>query len=261
MARARRPRVLVTGAGGRIGTILREGLADDFDLTGIDARRSKRRAWKHADLTKRRQAVRAAAGQAAVIDLAADPSVGSRWDRIYDNNMAITLNVLEAARENGVQRVVFASSNHVVGRYELDEPYASIVSGRYDGLTPGAVPLLTSSTPIRPDSPYGVGKAFGEAAARFFSEQHGLSVICLRIGTVTPSGRPSSVRQLATLLTHGDLVRLVRAALEAPAELRFGVYFGVSANTWRFWDLSEAQRDLGYEAEDDAEVWRDALVP
>jgi uronate dehydrogenase len=253
--------VLVTGAGGRIGTILREGLAEDFDLTGVDARRSKRLAWKHADLTKRRDAMRAAVGRDAVIDLAADPSLASSWETVYENNMAITLNVLEAAKESGVERVIFASSNHVVGLFELDEPYASIVDGRYDGLTPGSIPLLTSSAPIRPDTPYGVGKAFGEAAGRYFSEEHGLSVICLRIGTVTPSGRPSSVRQLATLLTHGDLVRLVRATLEAPPELRFGVYYGVSANTWRFWDLSEAQQDLGYEPQDDAEVWRGELAP
>lgn len=252
--------MLVTGAGGRIGTILRESLAEDFDLTGVDARRSKRLAWKHADLTKRRDALSAASGQDSVIDLAADPSIASSWQTIYDNNMAITLNVLEAARESGVDRLIFASSNHVVGLYERDEPYASIVAGRYDGLTPDAVPLLTSSAPIRPDSPYGVGKAFGEAAGRYVSEEHGLSVICLRIGTVTPSGRPSSVRQLATLLTHGDLVRLVRSSLEAPPELRFGVYYGVSANTWRFWDVSEAQRDLGYEPQDDAEAWRDKLA-
>lgn len=253
--------MLVTGAGGRIGTILRERLDEDYSLTGVDARRSRRRAWKHAQLANRREAVRAVAGHDAVVDLAADPSIASGWDTVYDNNMAITLNVLEAAKEQGVARVVFASSNHVVGGYELDEPYASIVAGRYEGLTPGEIPLLTASAPIRPDSPYGVGKAFGEALGRYYSEAHGLSVICLRIGTVTPSGRPSSVRQLATLLTHGDLVRLVRAALEAPAELRFGVYYGVSANRWRFWDVSEARRDLGYEPQDDAEVWREELAP
>ena len=68
--------------------------------------------------------------------------------------------------------------------YELDQPYASIVAGAYDGLDPASVPLIGTDWPIRPDSPYGVGKAFSEAAARYYSDQYGISCICLRIGTV-----------------------------------------------------------------------------
>jgi nucleoside-diphosphate-sugar epimerase len=261
MAGGRRRRVLVTGAGGRIGTILRAGLGAGYEVHGVDARRSKRLAWKHADLKRLRTAVRATSGCEAVVDLAADPSPRSGWGTVYGNNVAITWNVLEAACQQGVERLVFASSNHVVGLFERDEPYASIVTGHYEGLTPETVPLLDSRAPIRPDSPYGVGKALGEAAARYFAEEHGLSVVCLRIGTVTASGRPGSVRELATLLTHGDLVRLVRSSLEAPADLRFGIYYGVSANTWRIWDIEEAARDLGYDPHDDAEAWRNDLAP
>ena len=109
-------------------------------------------------------------------------------------------------------------------------------------------------SPIRPDGPYGIGKAFGEAAARYYADEFGLSVVCLRMGSV--SERPTSAREFATLLTHRDLVQLVRRVLAAPDSLRFAVYYGVSANTWRFWDIDDARRDVGYEPEDDAEAWR-----
>lgn len=99
-----------------------------------------------------------------------------------------------------------SSSNHVVGMYEHDEPYASVVAGRYERLDPDELPRLKADAPTRPDGPYGVGKAFGEAAGRYYSEAFGLSVICLRIGTVTGENRPEEPRHFATMLTHRDLV-------------------------------------------------------
>jgi hypothetical protein len=152
--------------------------------------------------------------------------------------------------------VVYASSNHVVGMYERDEPYASVVAGRYDGLDPALVPRLDASVPVRPDSLYGVGKAFGEAAARFYAEEHGLSVICLRIGTVTKRDRPVKPRDFATLLTHRDLVHLVDRCLSAPDSCRFAIVYGVSANTWRLWDIDAARDAIGYQPRDNAENWR-----
>src|SRR5919107_2382311 len=85
----------------------------------------------------------------------------------------------------------------------------------------------------RPDGPYAVSKAIGEAAARYFADVHGLSVICLRIGAVNRGDRPRDMRHLSTLLTHRDLVQLVERCIDAPDELRFAVLYGVSANTWR----------------------------
>jgi hypothetical protein len=130
------------------------------------------------------------------------------------------------------------------------------VAGAYEGLDPAAVPLIEPSWPVRPDSAYGVGKAFAEAAARYYAERHGMSSICLRIGTVRADDRPAEQRHYATLLSHGDLVRLVECALAAPQELRYGVYYGVSANAWRFWDLANAREELGFEPYDDAERFR-----
>jgi nucleoside-diphosphate-sugar epimerase len=194
--------------------------------------------------------------QHVVIDLAADPRGGAPWEVVYRNNMRATYNAYEAARRAGVRRVVFASSNHVTGEYERDEPYASVVAGRYKGLDPRGLPMITSRHAVRPDSYYGVGKAFGEALGRFYAEEHGLSVICLRIGSVSAADRPSEPRDFATLLTHADLVRLVQSAIEAPGEVGFAVVYGVSDNTWRFWDLDEARSLLGYAPRDNAESWR-----
>jgi GDP-D-mannose dehydratase len=166
------------------------------------------------------------------------------------------MNSLEGARRAGVRRYVFASSNHVTGLYERELPWSAIVAGDYTGIDRAAIPQIGTSSPIRPDSAYAVGKAIGEAAAQLYSDTYGLSAICLRIGTVNRADRPQQPRHFATLLTHADLLRLVQCALDAPDELRFGVYYGVSRNTWRFWDISDAAADIGYEPQDDAERFR-----
>jgi nucleoside-diphosphate-sugar epimerase len=249
------PTTLITGAGGLVGQILWRALADDHDLRGIDRRRAP--GIRRGDMTKLKSVERAFEGAEAVVDLAGHPQVSTAWRDVRKNNIPATMNALEAARRAGVERVVFASSNHVTGMYERDEPYARIVAGRTGDLDHVQVPLIRTTDPARPDSPYAVGKAFGEAAARYYSDAYGLSVICLRIGTVNGEDRPTQPREFATLLTHADLDRLVRCALQAPPEIRFGVYYGVSANTWRFWDVANAQ-EIGWAPRDDAEQFRPA---
>ena len=249
------PHVLVTGAAGLIGRVVAEALADDYVVHGLDVKHGPDVEWVR-DMTTLRHVEPAFEGMSAVVDLAADASASAPWRPVLRNNVPATVNTLEAARRAGVRRVVFASSNHVVGLFEREEPYAAIVAGEYEGLDPTTLPRLTAAAPIRPDGPYGAGKAFGEAAARFYSEEHGLSVICLRIGTVNSENRPTSARQFATLLTHRDLVHLVRSCLAAPDDLSFGIFYGVSANTWRFWDIEQAREAIGYMPRDDAEAWR-----
>jgi uronate dehydrogenase len=251
------PTVLITGAGGLIGQILRRGLAGEYEFRGIDSRRSP--GIRRADMTKPKSIAREFEGVDTVVDLAGISQLTTPWREVWKNNIAATVNAFEAARRAGVRRVVFASSNHVTGLYERDQPYARIVAGELDSLDRNEIPLIRTTDPIRPDSPYALGKAFGEAAGRYYADEFGLSVFCLRIGTVNAEDRPTGSRHFATLLTHADLIRLVRRALEAPPELRFGVYYGVSANTWRFWDVANA-REIGWIPEDDAERYRQGGV-
>ena len=94
----------------------------------------------------------------------------------------------------------------------------------------------------------------GEAAARYYAEEHGLSVLCLRIGTLNRADRPSAARHFATLLTHADMVSLVRCCIEAPPDLTFGVFYGVSANRWRIWDVERRQVHLAGGIVEDAQL-------
>ena len=253
---ARKKRVLITGAAGTIGGVLGRALADDYDLTGVDLEQAAEMETTVADMRDAAAVAGAFAGQDAVIDLAAASRSETPWDRVYENNVASTYNALEAARDAGVKRLIFASSNHVTGMYEEDAPYSSIVAGDYSGLDPATIPMITTDMPIRPDGPYGIVKEFGEASGRYFSDRYGLSVMCLRIGTLNPQSRPQDVRQFATLLSHHDLVHLVDRCLSAPDGVRFGIYYGVSNNHWRFWDISNSAEEIGFQPQDNAELWR-----
>ncbi len=249
-------RVLITGIAGRIGTLVRTALVADFDVSGIDIKSVDGIDCLVADMSDYAAIRPAFEGIDIVIDLANDPSGSLSWERAYANNIPSSYNCLRAASEAGVQRYVLTSSNRATEAYEQDEPYASICRGDYGNLQPGSFPLLTTAVPVRPNGPYGIGKCLAEAAARYFSDYHGLNVVCLRLGTVHGGDAPRAVRQFATLLTPRDLQQLYRRAIDAHGGLRFATFYGVSNNTWRFWDISDAALLIGYHPQDNAETYR-----
>lgn len=253
---AERPAVLITGAAGVVGTALAKRLGERYELTGVDLARTRHLRSARASTADLGAIEPLFEGKDVVVDLAAASSPSASWDVITRNNLVCTRNVFVAAQRAGVARVVFASSNRVTGMYERDPPYSGIVSGTYDGLDPAAVSPITVRHPVRPDSPYAAAKVFGEAAGRYYADEFGVSVICLRIGTVLPKDRPSSPRHYATLLTHRDLAQLVGCAIDADPGIRFAIFYGVSENTWRFWDIGDARDAIGYRPVDDAEAWR-----
>ena len=174
-------------------------------ISGVDARPiddDSLAAFTLADCFDYDAVAPAFEGQEAVVHLAANAPVETPWPDVLRNNIASTHNVYEAARQHGVKRIVFASSNHAVGNFELDEPYKSIGLGDYSLVDndPANIPQVDHQVPIRPDSDYGVSKVFGEATGRYYNEHFGLEVACLRIGSVVPQNRPNqhpSLRNMA----------------------------------------------------------------
>lgn len=235
-------RVLITGAGGTIGTILREGFRGRFDvvrLLDVAALGSAQPGEEivTADVRNLGAVAEVVAGVSAVVHLAGIPHEDT-LERIMQTNMVGTYHVFEAARRQGRPRVVLASSTHVTGFYEAGE-------------------RLGPDVPLRPDSFYGVGKAFAENLGRLYADKHGLEVVCLRLGTV--ADRPTTPRHLSTWLSPRDAVELFSCSLTAPG-VGFTVAYGASDNQRGWWDLSSA-RQLGYRPADDAERWADQIEP
>jgi nucleoside-diphosphate-sugar epimerase len=261
-----RPLVLVTGSAGLVGRILRASLADRFELRGFD-RQGAGGLDSVGDVRDIAALEQACQGAQAVVHLAADQRVDAPWPDLLEDNIVGSYSVFEAARRASVPRVVFASSNHVTGMYEPDWANETELADQPD--RPG---MVGSDAELRPDSLYGVSKAFGEALGRYYSERHGLRVICLRLGSVLPEDDPwlAAVRLAeqplpvfrrfqATWLSHRDCAGLVAAALRA--DVRWAVVYGVSANPHRFWDLAAAERLLGFRPRDAAPLAARSISP
>jgi uronate dehydrogenase len=227
--------VLLTGAAGTIGATLRAGLpANGWQLTSVDVRSDGDVSVTDVRVAEQLDAVME--GVDAVVHLAVQGE--NAWPVIRDANIEGTFQVFEAARRHRVRRVIYASSNHAVG------------------FTPQPVGgELPADIPPRPDTLYGVSKAFGEALARYYVDRYGMQVACLRIGTFAE--RPPDLRALGTWLSPDDCVRLVDACLRSP-DLSYALVWGISANTRRTWSL-EAGYALGYFPVDDAERYAESL--
>jgi len=233
-------RLLITGAAGTIGAVLREGLrgvAPTLRLMDLEPQAAGAgEEVVTGDVRSLEDARRAVAGCDAVVHLAAIAD-DAPFEPILDVNIRGTHNVFEAARLEGCRRLVFASSNHVIGFHPVGE-------------------TLTPEAPLRPDSYYGVSKAFGEALGRLYHDKHGLQVACLRIGTF--AAEPLTQRHLSTWLSHRDAVQLVRRCLEAPS-LGFLIVYGTSGNR-RSWWRSPGWEAIGYRPQDDAETFADRVA-
>src|SRR5918997_2671171 len=196
--------VLITGAGGGVGTLLRRELAGKYTLRLSDIR--------------------------AIVHLGGY-SVEGPWDDILQANIVGCYNVFEAARQNGVKRILFATSNHAVGFYRRDE-------------------TIDHRVYIKPDSRYGVSKVFGEALGSLYADKYGMEVFNMSIGNV--GERPLDKRRLAIWFSPRDLAQLVTIGIEHP-DVRFEIVYGVSGNTRSWYDNSNAYR-LGSKPQDDAET-------
>jgi uronate dehydrogenase len=234
-------RVLLTGAAGDVGGRLRRLLGPVYPELRLSDLKTPAglgagEPFVQADLADLAQVEAAVDGMEGIVHLGGF-SVEGPWETILSANIVGCYNLFEAARRKGVKRVVFASSNHAVGFYP-----------RYH--------RIGTDVTVRPDSRYGVSKAFGEALGALYADKHGLGVLCLRIGNV--GDRPVDQRRLAIWVSAEDLAQLVRIGLEHP-DLRYEIFYGVSHNERSWWDNSRAHA-FGYRPAGRAEDHRDAAL-
>ena len=246
-------RVLVTGLSGLIGRAFRKQVDGRYDLRALNRSAVEGLPCHQADIADLGAIKPAFAGVETVVHLAAQ--VGNpAWEAVLRHNITGTYNVFEAAREAGVKRVVFASSGAAVSGIESDKPYSDLVAGRYEGLT--SWPILTHLSPLRPSGLYGASKVWGEALGRHYTDAHGLSVICVRIGRVHAEDRPRSAREFSVWCSQRDIARFLESCVEAPETVRFEIFFCASRNKWGYRDLEHPRAILGWEPVDAAEDHR-----
>ncbi len=231
-------KVLLTGAAGHIGTSLRNYLGNKYHFRCLDIKQVEdEEDVITADITHFEAVLNAMEGVEAVVHLA-HPGFDRPWEDVYANGTAGTYNVFEAARRAGVKKIVYASATAVLGWREMKE-------GK----------RVSPDMPVHPNSLYGVGKATGELLARYFVDMYQMSIICLRIGSfyVDPPF-PQSLNDdiLHTWCSSEDLAQLVYRCLETDG-LGFQVFYGVSNNKRRLWDIANARKLVGYRPTGDAE--------
>lgn len=231
-------RVLITGAAGQIGRALRRAWQGKYwmrlsDVAALPAAGTHEECVT-ADIADFGQVDALMQGGIEAVAHFGAQSVEGSWDQVLGPNVIGVYNILEAARRNGVKRVILASSNHAIGFYRRERP-------------------LDTDTPPRPDGPYGVSKAFAEAIGSMYADKHGLTVACLRIGTFREPDQPDSVRHLMTWISHRDMVQLAERCIEAP-DYHFVIAYGISNNARARWSNAKVAH-LGYRPQDNAETY------
>ncbi|MEH3086826.1 MAG: NAD(P)-dependent oxidoreductase [Xylophilus ampelinus] len=231
-------RILLTGAAGGLGRVLRQrlqGAADILrlsDIAPMDPPQGPHEEVVACDLADKAAVDALVRGVDAIVHFGG-VSVERPFEEILEANIRGTFHVYEAARRHGVRRVVFASSNHVIGFHKQTE-------------------RLDADAPRRPDGYYGLSKSYGEDLASFYCDRYGIETVSIRIGSSFPA--PRDRRMMSTWLSYRDLDDLVRRALSTPG-VGHTVVYGMSANREVWWDNAKASA-LGFVAQDSSEVFR-----
>lgn len=246
-------KVLITGGAGLIGSILIDKLSDKYEFSTLDLKEVPGIKSTVANLDELDAIQPAFEGIDTVVHLAADRSPEGSWESILQNNFVATYNVFEASKRSGVKRVIFASSNHAEGGFYLDPPWKHINEGNFHLLERDNYELVTERHMIRPDSYYGVAKAYGEALGSYYNDYHGVSSFHLRIGWVLETDDPTfSPYALSLWLSHRDTAQIIDLCIGAPESHKYDIFNATSENMWKIFDIQHAKDALGYKPEDAA---------
>jgi len=247
--------VLITGAAGNLGLKLRQHLQGRYALRLLDIDRRGDDQIVQADLSQWDQQWSVHfQGVNVVVHLAGNPLAHQTWPNVIGPNIDATIHVFEAAVAAGVQRVIFASSNHVLGGYKDDANHGPLTPDTPP--RPGARYLVQGEQ--RDSTPYAAAKLFGERMGKCYAATHALSVIAIRIGWVRPGENPAREIPLERgpwfrlmWLSNRDYCQLIERCIEAGNLPSFVILNGMSANTGMRWDIETTRRLVGYEPQDD----------
>ena len=245
---ARSRSVLVTGASGLIGGLVVKNLGHKYAFSALNRRPVKGIPCTQADIADLDAILPAFEGIETVIHLANYIDDTHTWERHLSAGIVGTRNVFEAARLNGVKRVIYGSTGDTQTGYEYDSqlPFGLLAAGKYDQ-APDQWKRLTHRDPVRPKSIYGACKVFGEALGRYYSDDYGLSVLCIRLGGVLPDNKPILRRHYPGYLSHADCIQIFDKCLQAPLSLKFDIFNAISNNRYRWRDTAHAREVLGWE--------------
>ena len=260
-------KVLITGVSGIVGSsaylVMRQH-PERYDIYGLGRRRALSDRVKDArdiDLPEDHHftvdiadfdAVRGAVeGMDTVVHMAADPA-GGEWESVLRNNIVGAYNVFEACRQAGVGRIVAASTIQVSTGHRQMPPYNATAEGRFEPL-PAGVPRVSAQMPAEPRNLYASSKVFNESLCRTYAFSHGMSCLAVRIGWVVGEDRVPNERAQDIWCSQRDIGTLMQACVDAPEDLRFDIFYGMSNNRTLWLDLSNAKEKLGWEPRDRAE--------
>lgn len=233
----KRPRILLTGAAGKIAQILIPELSKHSDLTLTDIRPlpvPPDLPFRQADIGDKKAMLQLCRGQDILLHLAAK-QLKSSWEDILNTNISGIQTLFDAALESRIRRIVFASSIQVSNAWPQHFP--------------------APAAPALPNNLYGASKIWGEALGSVYAHQHDMSVICLRIGWVLSKADDLfQTRKVdpSMVLSHKDLISLVSAAIHAPQSLHYAIVGGLSANRRLRLDPRGFHLLPGYIPKDDA---------
>ncbi|KUP22689.1 NAD(P)-dependent oxidoreductase [Paenibacillus sp. DMB5] len=235
-------KLLVTGASGRIGNTIYQGLRADgrYDVIGADIEEDAAQGIVQMDIADEARMAELTQNVDTVLHFAWIKDEEDFLGKVLQGNVAGAYKLFEAAVQSGVKRIVFASSNHATGFYKTDEQ-------------------VDPSDPYRPDSFYGLSKCYIELLGRLYADQGKISSFNIRIGNFPGDDRPHSERAGHIWISERDMLQLVICCIEAKEEMQYLNLYGTSANSDNYYDIAYLEKLIGYKPQDDgAELLRQA---